>query len=106
MYSTRHTSRQYISASRRVALALERKASFHSPSYLSSLAATHRFVSLSRIFCPSASPSPHLKPPGDANRTAQYSTADATSARLVDSPISCVMHVALDTSPSDSSPRL
>src|SRR5260221_10474805 len=69
------------------------------PSYLSSLAATHRFTSLSRIFCASASPSPRLKPPDDGNRTAQYSMANATSAILAESPIRCVMHVALDASP-------
>src|SRR5260221_7869979 len=67
------------------------------------LAATHRFAC---IFCPSASPSPCLKPPGDANWTAQYSTAGATSARLINSPLSCVMPIALDTSPSDLLPGL
>src|SRR6266581_9552294 len=34
------------------------------------LAAAHHRL-LSCIFCPSASPSPHLKPPGDANWTTQ-----------------------------------
>jgi len=42
--------------------------------------------------------------PDDTNRTAQNSTADATSARLVDLPVRSDMRVALDTSPSDTLP--
>jgi len=69
------------------------------PSLLSSLAAAHRFSSISRIFSTSALPSPRLKPPDDTSWTTQNSMADATRARLVESPVSSDTHVACDTSP-------
>jgi len=67
------------------------------PSLLSSLAAAHRFSSISRIFSTSALPLPRLKPPDDTSWTTQNSTADATRARLIELPVSSDTHVACDT---------
>jgi len=69
------------------------------PSLLLSLAATHRFSSISHIFSTSALPSPRLKPPDDTSRTTQNSTADATRVRLIESPVSSDTHVTCNTLP-------